>query len=220
MKNNIEFYGIIGFIVMIIGFSTCEGIKCNQEKKDKHDAKEVVLTDNIKATEKVFDEENPKYQSLLKKNRAQDSLLNIQSVTIAQLNYRLSKRENTNTSNVESMPLEQVNDLIDKLQDKHSRELYADFLNAKLKDSIHTNDSIIIANQRTEIAQDSLLNKECNITLQDCQNANKAKETLIEFNKPKHPRLAKFWNGVKKPFEVAIACLAGYGTYELYQKVK
>ena len=220
MKNNIEFYGIIGFIVMIIGFSTCEGIKCNQEKKDKHDAKEVVLTDNVKATEKVFDEENPKYQSLLKENRRKDSLSNLKDVIIATLNYRLSKRENTNTSNVASMLLEQVNDSIDKLQDKHSRELYADFLNAKLKDSVHINDSIIIANQRTEIARDSILNTECNITLNDCQNANKAKESLIEFEKPKHPAWLKFKTTMSSPYVWVVTAVAGLETWYIYLKNK
>ena len=220
MNNQIKTYGILGFMVMLLGFATCEGIKCNQKKKDAHDAKEVVLTDNVKATEKVFDEENPKYQSLLKKDRVKDSLLNIQSVTIAQLNYRLSKRENTNTSNVASMLLEQVNDSIDKLQDKHSRELYADFLNAKLKDSVHINDSIIIANQRTEIVQDSILNTECNITLNDCQNANKAKESLIEFEKPKHPAWLKFKTTMSSPYVWVVTAVAGLETWYIYLKNK
>ena len=220
MNLNIKQIGIWAATLLILSLITCEGVKCSQEKKDAHDAKEVVLTDNVKATEKVFDEENPKYQSLLKKDRVKDSLLNIQSVTIAQLNYRLSKRENTNTSNVASMLLEQVNDSIDKLQDKHSRELYADFLNAKLKDSVHINDSIIIANQRTEIAQDSILNTECNITLQDCQNANKAKESLIEFEKPKHPAWLKFKTTMSSPYVWVVTAVAGLETWYIYLKNK
>ena len=220
MKNNIEFYGIIGFIVMIIGFSTCEGIKCNQEKKDKHDAKEVVLTDNIKATENIL-------TAQLKNKAEVDKIV---ADTIKVLNERIKLQETNKTmlinhildlrKMVGQLTKSQQSAKIDSIEKKDTTGTLVILVDAKSKDSILHRDSIIIANQRTEIAQDSILNTECNITLQDCQNANKAKESLIEFEKPKHPAWLKFKTTMSSPYVWVVTAVAGLETWYIYLKNK
>ncbi len=220
MKNNIELYGIIGFTLLLLGFATCEGVKCNQKNKDAHDAKEVVLVDSVKLTQNIL-------TAQLKNKAEVDKIV---SDTIKVLNERIKLQETNKTmlinhildlrKMVGQLTKTQQSAKIDSIEEKDTTGTLVILVDAKSKDSILHRDSIIIANQRTEIAQDSLLNRECNITLNDCQNANKAKESLIEFEKPKHPAWHKFWGNVKKPFEVAEAALAIFGGYEIYKTVK
>lgn len=223
MDFKTEIKGIVALIVLIfLSIGGCYlykqgGDKIKTEKQTEIHTQKV---DSVKLTQNRLDSVL-QFKAICDKNNTDtiDYLKRQIKLNYVQIN-RLKQRLNSNNTFVNSLPLDLVRDSLDKIEDKHSRELYADYLNAKVKDSIHTTDSVLIVGYLKRISIDSVDLSVADTALNMCLQANKSKASLIKFDEANIPKKRPLLNAIKKSYVWAISGIATIETMFLYLKYK
>jgi len=223
MDFKTEIKGIVALIVLIfLSIGGCYLYKQGEDKVKTDQQTEIHTqkVDSVKLTQNRLDSVLQFKAICDKKTSKQvDSLKNELKLSYVKISY-LKQRLNSNNTFVNSLPLDLVRDSLDKIEDKHSRELYADYLNAKVKDSIHTTDSVLIVGYLKRISIDSVDLSVADTALNMCLQANKSKASLIKFDEANIPKKRPLLNAIKKSYVWAISGIATIETMFLYLKYK
>ena len=221
MNFKTEIEGIIALIVLIfLSIGGCYLYKQGEDKikTEQQTAIHTQKVDSVKLLQKRLDSISD-FKAISDKNN-NDTILYLKSQIKSNYIkiYRLKQRLNSNNTFVNSLPIDLVRDSLDKIEDKHSRELYADYLNAKVKDSVHSSDSILIVDYLKRIAIDSINLSVADTALNMCLKANKSKASLIKFDEANIPKKRPFLDAIKKSYVWAVSGIATIETAILYLK--
>ena len=215
MTQNKTVLAVVGTILLIISYPiTCKVSEWNTKRnlvtEEKHEAK----VDTAKIWQQRLD--------LALQNKSSDSILTFNKVKV------LNEQIKATTSNEIRLKLKisRLNDSINKLNNNQADNEIKNFEAkdtlgtlkilkfAKVKDSLHIEDSIKIAKQGQIITLDSVSLKDYSNTLKTCLEANKSKEAVIVDEPKKHPLRDEF----KKAYIWCITSVAVIESAILYLK--